>query len=44
LTNFKNALEEKKIDMETNNDWAKNVKSGHFYIDRAKSGCKLPLK
>lgn len=33
-------LEEKKYDVETNNDWAKNVKGEHLFIDSAKSGRK----
>lgn len=34
------SLEEKKYDIEANNDWAKNVKGEHLYIDDAKSGRK----
>lgn len=33
-------LEEKKYDIEANNDWAKNVKGEHLYIDQAESGRK----
>lgn len=33
-------LEEKKYDVEANNDWAKNVKGEHLFIDSAKSGRK----
>ena len=33
-------LEEKKYDVEANNDWAKNVKGVHLYIDSAQSGRK----
>lgn len=33
-------LEEKKYDIEANNDWAKNVKGEHLYIDNAQSGRK----
>ncbi|WP_339918212.1 hypothetical protein [Yeosuana marina] len=33
-------LEEKKYDIEANNDWAKNVKGEHLFIDSAKSGRK----
>lgn len=33
-------LEEKKYDIEANNDWAKNVKGEHLYIDDAQSGRK----
>ncbi|SDX30705.1 coiled-coil domain-containing protein [Aequorivita viscosa] len=33
-------LEEKKYDIETNNDWAKDVKGNHLYIDHAISGRK----
>jgi hypothetical protein len=33
-------LEEKKYDIEANNDWAKNVKGIHLYIDNAQSGRK----
>ncbi|TYB76466.1 hypothetical protein [Bizionia myxarmorum] len=32
------SLEEKQYDIEANNDWAKNVKGEHLYIDSAKSG------
>lgn len=32
------ALEEKIYDIEANNDWAKNVKGEHLYIDNAPSG------
>lgn len=31
-------LEEKKYDIEANNDWAKNVKGEHLFIDNAESG------
>lgn len=31
-------LEEKKYDIEANNDWAKNVKGEHLFIDNAQSG------
>jgi hypothetical protein len=33
-------LEEKKYDIEANNDWAKNVKGEHLFIDSAQSGRK----
>jgi hypothetical protein len=33
-------LEEKKYDVEANNDWAKNVKGEHLFIDNAQSGRK----
>lgn len=33
-------LEEKKYDIEANNDWAKDVKGEHLFIDSAKSGRK----
>ncbi|WP_026452384.1 hypothetical protein [Aequorivita capsosiphonis] len=33
-------LEEKKYDVESNNDWAKDVKGNHLYIDNAISGRK----
>ncbi len=33
-------LEEKKYDIEANNDWAKDVKGEHLYIDNAISGRK----
>ena len=33
-------LEEKKYDIEANNDWAKNVKGEHLFIDDAQSGRK----
>lgn len=33
-------LEEKKYDVEANNDWAKNVKGEHLFIDSAQSGRK----
>lgn len=33
-------LEEKKYDVEANNDWAKNVKGEHLFIDSAESGRK----
>ena len=33
-------LEEKKYDIESNNDWAKNVKGEHIFIDNAVSGRK----
>ena len=34
------ALEEKTYDVESNNEWAKNVKGQHLYIDNAISGRK----
>ncbi|MBC3760016.1 hypothetical protein H7U19_16505 [Hyunsoonleella sp. SJ7] len=34
------SLEEKKYDIEANNDWAKNVKGEHLFIDNAQSGRK----
>lgn len=34
------SLEEKKYDVESNNDWAKNVKGEHLFIDNAESGRK----
>lgn len=34
------SLEEKKYDLEANNDWAKNVKGEHLFIDNAESGRK----
>ncbi len=33
-------LEDKKYDVEANNDWAKNVKGEHLFIDNAQSGRK----
>jgi len=33
-------LEEKKYDIEANNDWAKNVKGEHLFIDSVESGRK----
>lgn len=33
-------LEDKKYDIESNNDWAKDVKGNHLYIDNALSGRK----
>lgn len=34
------SLEEKKYDVEANNDWAKNVRGEHLFIDSAQSGRK----
>ncbi|MFC7443616.1 hypothetical protein [Mesoflavibacter profundi] len=34
------SLEEKKYDVEANNDWAKNVKGEHLFIDNAQRGRK----
>lgn len=34
------SLEEKKYDIEANNDWAKNVKGEHLFIDEVQSGRK----